>query len=214
MMYSPIENPIAGRIHRRSRRVLALSNLAAVFVAGTVAVFLMQAGLFRLLVPESKAPPPRIDKPEQIAAGPSSVFGRDNENQPYEFAAVSAVQDKDVTKHVHLETIRGTFRRPEDRVYEVAANGGLYDTQLKTLELRGDVRVLSRDRFEAMLEEAHVAVKEKSLTSNRPVTVTLESGGTVSANGVKITDDGNRILFLNGVKVKFKASSPKGDAQP
>jgi hypothetical protein len=47
-----------------------------------------------------------------------------------------------------------------------------------------------------------------------PVAVTLDNGGTIFAKGLKISDDGRYILFLNGVKAKFKASATKGDAQP
>ena len=45
------------------------------------------------------------------------------------------------------------------------------------------------------------------------MTATFGSG-TVNANGMQITDDGARILFLNGVKARFTAAEGKGDDNP
>ena len=46
-----------------------------------------------------------------------------------------------------------------------------------------------------------------------PVSVTFTTG-TVNANAMQITDDGARILFLNGVKARFTAPEGKGDTNP
>ena len=62
------------------------------------------------------------------------------------------------------------------------------------------------------MDKAHVIVGEKRLASNTPVDVELASG-TIKANGVEITNDGNNILFLNGVKARFK-NTQKGDSTP
>jgi hypothetical protein len=56
-------------------------------------------------------------------------------------------------------------------------------------------------------------VKDKTLTADTAVTASFASG-TVDANGMQITDDGNRILFLNGVKARFTAREGKGDNNP
>ena len=63
------------------------------------------------------------------------------------------------------------------------------------------------------MDKANIVVEEKRLVSNSPVAVTF-SGGTVNANGMQITDDGARILFLNGVKARFDAPQAKGDIIP
>ncbi len=68
-------------------------------------------------------------------------------------------------------------------------------------------------RFVARMAKAHVVVEQKSLTSDVPVDVTM-GGGTIKANGLQITDDGARILFLNGVKARFRADAEKGDQTP
>ena len=89
----------------------------------------------------------------------------------------------------------------------------VYDTKAKEMDLRGSVQISEGIRFVARMEQAHVTVEKKALTSNVPVEVEF-AGGMVHANGLEITDDGARILFLNGVKARFGAEAAKGDQAP
>ena len=84
---------------------------------------------------------------------------------------------------------------------------------MHTMDLRGDVVISQGTRFTARMEKAHVLVKEKSLSSDVPVAVTL-ADGFINANALRITNDGANILFLNGVKARFGAKVDKGDAAP
>jgi lipopolysaccharide export system protein LptC len=56
---------------------------------------------------------------------------------------------------------------------------------VKELDLEGQVTIVQKDRFTAVMEKAHVVVEEKKLTSERvPVDVTFGTG-TIKANGMK-----------------------------
>lgn len=184
------------------------SGLAVVILV----IFMIQAGVFQLLRTE-KPTVQIVDHPEQITSGPSTISGIDNEKLPFSFAAQSAIQDAKIPNVVHLDTLTGSFRRSSDGIFHVSAKTGAYDTKLELLDLSGNVRVVSASKFDASLETAHIAVREKTLTSDRPVAVVFDSGSTIIANAIKISDDGNHILFFNGVKAKFKAPAVKGDAQ-
>lgn len=207
-MSSPTE-----RARRRAALapLLSLGSLALALIV--VAAFLYQAGLFAALVPKPPEPPLVVDKPEQITASESTVTGLDREKQPYEITASKAVQDKDQPSKVHLEGVTGRFRRIGGEVLELAARTALYDTDSKLLDLEGDVSIVSKDRFTASMSKAHVVTEEKKLTSAVPVQVDFGSG-TITADGLEITDDGKRILFLNGVKAKFTRSAQQGDGNP
>ena len=63
------------------------------------------------------------------------------------------------------------------------------------------------------MDKAHVMVEEKKLTSDSPVDVTMTTG-SVRANGIAITENGSKILFLNGVKAEFNVVPAKGVAKP
>ena len=209
-MSSPTDQ--AGRALRRARLANALSWLAGALGLGFVVAFLYQAGLFGALMPREQAPPaaPRSD---QITATQSTVTGMDREKQPYEVTAKRGWQDEATPELVHLERPEGRFQRGAGAQYTITSETGLYDTRVKRLELSGNVLLEQKDRFKARMDKARVVVEEKSLLSESPVAVTFGSG-TVNANGMQITDDGARILFLNGVKARFDAPMAKGDVKP
>jgi lipopolysaccharide export system protein LptC len=210
-MSSPT-NTAASRALRWAGLSRLLSWLAVLVGASFVGLFLYQAGLFALLLPEEPAPPPVVN-PDQITATTSTVNGMDRENQPYQVKAEKGWQDSKIPTLVHLETVEGKFQRPSGAQYTLTARTGAYDTKVKALDLEGQVTIVQKDRFTALMEKAHVVVEEKKLTSNVPVDVTFGSG-TIKANGMEITDDGAKILFLNGVKARFGAETAKGDANP
>ncbi|WP_421692729.1 LPS export ABC transporter periplasmic protein LptC [Aestuariivirga sp.] len=190
-----------------------LSWLAAAIGIGFVIAFLAQAGLFQLLLPRQIAPPPPDVRPDQITAGTSTVSGIDDSKQPYQVEATRGWQDDATPNLVHLEEPRGVFRRASGTQYTITGVTGNYDTKLKTLDLKGNVVLQQKDRFTAHMETANIAVKQKTLVSNGPVTANFASG-TVNAHGMQITDDGARILFLNGVKARFSAQQGKGETNP
>lgn len=210
-MSSPTDQ--ARRAVRTARLSQVLSWLAAAIGLGFVIAFLAQAGLFQALLPKPPAPPPPTVEPDRITAGTSTVTGIDDEKQPYEVKAKRGWQDDATPNLVHLEEPIGLFRRASGTKYTITAVSGLYDTNIKSLDLAGKVVLQQEGRFTARMDKANIAVKEKKLTSDTPVVANFASG-TVDANGMQITDDGNRILFLNGVKARFNAPEGKGDENP
>jgi lipopolysaccharide export system protein LptC len=190
-----------------------MSWLAGALGLGFVLAFLVQAGLFTAVLPESpETPPPQI-RPGQVTATRSTVTGVDREQQPYEVTARRGWQDEATPSLVHLEGPEGRFRRAAGTEYMISAETGLYDTGTKKLDLAGNVLLEQKDRFAARMDKANIVVDEKRLVSAGPVAATFGSG-TVNANGLQITDDGRRILFLNGVKARFEAPPAKGDVIP
>lgn len=208
-MSSPTDQ--AHRALRRARLARLTSWLAATAGLGFVIAFLAQAGLFSALMPRETAPPPPKVQADQITAIQSTVTGLDREKQPYEVTAARGWQDENVPSRVHLESPEGRFRRPQGAEYTISAKTGLYDSETRTLDLSGSVVLEQTERFKALMEKANIVVEEKRLSSDSPVTVQFASG-TVNANGMQITDDGARILFLNGVKARFDAPQAQGDA--
>ena len=190
-----------------------LSWLAAAIGIGFVVVFFAQAGLFDSLLPKPAAPPQPAVEPDRITAGVSTVNGIDDEKQPYEVTAKRGWQDGATPDLVHLEDPVGLFRRATGTKYSITGTSGLYDTKTKSLNLEGNVVLEQEGRFTARMDRAQIAVKEKKLTADTAVSASFASG-TVDANGMQITDDGARILFLNGVKARFTAAEAKGDTNP
>ena len=195
---------------RRARLAPILGWVFLAFGLGLVVVFLIQAGFFSALLPKSAPAPLTVEMPEQISGSYFRIAGFDNEKQPYEVTAEKGYQDKEVANLVHMEDLTGTFRRGSGQSYEVFSNTGLYDSKAKELELQGNVRIVEAGRFTAIMEKAHIEMEKKNLVANVPVLVEMGSG-TITANGLKISNDGKNILFLNGVKARFTETVKKGD---
>lgn len=219
-MSSPIIEQANPSVSRRAGRALRfatvarlLSWLAAAAGLAAVVLFLVQAGLFSALAPSDAPVKPVIDNPDQITATESTVTGLDRENQPFEISAKRGWQDAEKPNLVHLEDLDATFRKTTGETYVVTAKTGLYDTKQRHMDLVGDVVVIGDNRFTARMERAHVVVESKALTSDVPVTVDF-GDGRINANGLEITDDGAKILFLNGVRARFGADAEKGDQVP
>lgn len=202
---------------RRAVRTATLSRLmswlAAAIGVGFVVTFLAQAGLFRALMPQEPAPPPPAVEPDRITAGVSTVTGIDDDKQPYQVTARRGWQDGKTPNLVHLEEPVGVFRQATGTKYTITGTTGLYDTKVKSLDLDGNVVLEQEGRFKARMDKANIAVKDKRLTADTAVSAQFGTG-TVDANGMQITDDGARILFLNGVKARFTAAEDKGDTSP
>lgn len=210
-MSSPTDS--AQKALRRAGLARFISWLAAALGLGLVLAFLAQAGLFSVFLPKPQVPPPSV-KPDQITATQSTVSGVDKQKQPYEVRARSGSQDNATPTLVHLEQPEGVFHRAGGAEYTIRADRGLYDTHVKMLDLDGNVALEQKDRFTARMAKAKVLVEDKKLMSDSPVAVTFTSG-TVNANGMQITDDGDRILFLNGVRARFEGpQQAEGDVNP
>ena len=201
----------ASRALRTASLARILSWLAVAIGLGFVLLFLAQAGLFHALMPKQAAAPAPAVQPDRITADSSTVTGIDNERQPYEVKARHGWQDEKTPNLVHLEGPQGKFQRASGGAFTISAEIGRYDTEIKTLDLENNVVLAQGDRFTARMAEAQIAVREKKLVSNSKVQATFGAGGNVDANGMQITDDGARILFLNGVKARFDTASGKGD---
>lgn len=203
----------ARRAILRARLAPVLSWAAVLLALGFVAAFLLQAGLFAILVPREKVVAPPIENPDQVSSEDSTLSGVDHENQPYEVKAVHAWQDTTRPELVHMENVTARFHKSTGEAYDLAAKTARYDTKLKELDLAGSVVITQADRFTARMEKAHVAVGEKKLVSDVAVAVAF-ADGTIHANGMQIINDGADILFLNGVKAHFGASPTTGETTP
>ncbi|HUQ35014.1 MAG TPA: LPS export ABC transporter periplasmic protein LptC [Aestuariivirga sp.] len=195
---------------RRARLAPILSWAALAFGLGLVIVFLVEAGFFSALGPKPKSAPLTVEMPDQIAGAFARIGGFDRENQPYVITAKKGYQDKESAELVHLEDLTGTFHRKSSQPFELFSKTGLYHSKAKKMDLEGNVRIVEKGRFTATMAKAHVELQNKNLVSDVPVVVEMEAG-TINANGLQVSNDGNNIKFLNGVKARFNQTMTKGD---
>ncbi|MBK1871091.1 LPS export ABC transporter periplasmic protein LptC [Taklimakanibacter albus] len=198
------------RAARRARLAPYVSGAFGLIAVGVLLAFLYQTGAFTT---KPKPVEEAVVPADHVTVSTSTITGLDSQQRPYSISAKTAIQDKDEPKFIKLNDVSGATNRKNGEAITFQSQKGLYNSDVKTLDLDTEVVIQSKDRFTARMDKAHVVVGEKRLTSDVPVQVQL-SNGTINANGVQITNDGNNILFLNGVKAHFGSSKSQGDSTP
>ncbi|CAN5247488.1 hypothetical protein BH10PSE7_BH10PSE7_27890 [soil metagenome] len=213
---SAIKGPgirLAERAALRARLSRPLAGILALLVIVLTGVFIYQVSSVRgpgePVIDPKKAVPPT----EEVTVRDSTVTGFDKNQLPYSVSAVSGVQDRDKPNLIKLQTVSGETRRANGEVVTIAARTGVYNSDSRVFDLEGDVVIGMPGRFTARMDRAAITVADKVLKTQVPVTVSTGQG-TINSNALEIGNDGKRILFFNGVKVRFRQSGSKGDNSP
>lgn len=196
----------------RIRLPRILSGIALLLASGIAGVFFYQAGTFQSLMPDGASAPPVTTEPEKTTVVTTDVGGFDKDKLPFQITADKAVQDDKMPNLVRLEMVTGTFKRISGQLLKVTADSALYDSDKRILDLESNVELVLDNRVTARLKSARVNVDDKSLRAEVPVAVAFRDGA-VKANGFEISDDGKRIVFLNGVKSRFGGTG-EGNGSP
>ncbi len=183
-----------------------VSWLVLTATAVLLAVFIWKTGMFASLFSKKPETIVNMPLPDQVSSGISTITGFDKDKQPYKLTAQSVLQDEKVSDLAHLGKITGFLRKNSGKKLQLSARGGEYHKGKKILDLIGNIKIISQGEYTAYLEKARVTLKEKRLYAKVPVTVVFDRG-IIRANGVDITDNGNRVLFFNGVKTSFNSSA-------
>jgi lipopolysaccharide export system protein LptC len=216
-MYSHIERRRArGRLPRASRKLARLSFAAAVLMlvllayrAGTLPSFRVGS---QMMEEHTSAYSPAATNDKEVTVSQSRFTGFDKEQQPFSVVARNATQDEGDKNRVQLEEVEAQLKRKTGTNVAIRSQNAQYDAKSKTIELEGNVTIVSEDGFQAKMDKAHVNIGEHRLRSDVPVEV-VSSSGVIRSNGMEILDDGARILFFNRVKATFGGEARKGSGE-
>jgi len=126
------------------------------------------------------------------------IAGFTSDSRPYELTAHAAAQDVTHPDTIELQGIRGKTEMPDKNVFELTADGGVYDSKAEMLTLRQNIIFKSSGGFEVYLSEAAVDVHRSNVVSEKPVVVKMQQG-TINANRMEVVDSGAEIRFGGGV---------------
>ena len=180
------------------------------------------AGIVLLLVvvwPELKPKPERFaigvsDLKMNIEGGQRVVNARftgvDSENRPFSVTADAVVQDADKDSAVKLTRPKADVTLASNSWVAIAAPQGTFSRKQEILSLFGGVDLFHDDGYEFRTAEARIDFRNGAASGDRPVTG-QGPFGTVRAEGFRIVDNGDRIIF-NGKStlVIFPAAGKKG----
>lgn len=184
----------------RQARLLSWGLFA--LAAALAAVFLVHIARFEATAPAPPATETAAPLSNEVVVTGSMLTGFDDDKQPYKVTAASAVQDAAEPNRVRLTTVAGELRRRSGDIFSLAAREALFDSKTERLALEGDVKLVAAGRFEASMARADVTLTDKRLRSHSPVSVTFDRG-RITAGGLEISEDGNRVVFFNRARVTF-----------
>ncbi|HEY7765009.1 MAG TPA: LPS export ABC transporter periplasmic protein LptC [Aestuariivirgaceae bacterium] len=203
----------------RPRAARRLAWLSFGLALGLLAMLAYQAGSFTNLVPHNRETSgvetnqaAQTQSGMEVTVSQSRFTGFDKLQQPFTVTAKNAVQHEDDKNKVRLVEVEAQLKRKTGDEVAIKSEKALYDAKSRTIDLNGNVIIISADGFVAKMDEARVNIDQHRLRSDVPVEVVSPSG-IIRSNGMEIIDDGARILFFNRVKATFGGRDRKGTMQ-
>jgi len=149
---------------------------------------------------------PSIDPGKVVLSGSKinmeapKLGGFTRDGRPYELTASAAAQDLTNPTLLELKDVHAKLTMQDKSMVTLTAASGLYDTKGDTMVLRTNVVVTSTSGYSVRLQEAQFDTKTNRIVSDKPVEVTMSSG-TVKANRLEVSDNGDTMRFEGNVDV-------------
>ncbi len=137
--------------------------------------------------------------------------GIDDNGQPFEITALTAMQVSGNQETVELEMPRAVQGKGSE-VSIVTAQKGLYQSKNNVLELEQDVTLshnLGAKTYILRVPAATVAINEEKVTSDTGVNGTGSDGSTLSADRMTAFNADRRIVFEGNVRMRIYPDTVK-----
>lgn len=190
---------------RHTRLVSALKKLIIAGAAGVVAILVALTMIDPFSdVPGNVAISNATLDGSRITMESPRLSGFRKDGRPYALKAHSGVQDVRKPKIIELIAIEADITVDDKNKVKVTAPRGIFDSSADVMELRtrnadDTIRVASTSGYVINLKTAHINFKAGTMVSDKKVSVRL-TNGTISANSVKVIDNGKQITFSGKVR--------------
>jgi len=136
--------------------------------------------------------------------------GVDRENRPYVVTSAIGRQASNRDDLMSLERPRAEMTMRNGALVVVTAATAMYQSQAQLLDLFGDVNLVRDDGTRFATNTAHVDVAADSAVGNDPVTG-HGPAGNITAQGFRVVDRGNTIVFIGKSNLLLKGTKPSVD---
>ncbi|BAM86145.1 conserved hypothetical protein [Bradyrhizobium oligotrophicum S58] len=201
-VHNPVYDPslqarfaVAAR-HSRIVRTLRIAVPAAVGVA--MAALLYISFEIRVAVDTGNVTGNLVISGRKITMETPHLTGFTPDQRPYDLVANTAVQDLTDPDHVELNILRAKVLMEDQSTVTLNAKTGVFDTKQQQLELKKDILLTTSTGYQARLSRASVDMAKGTVSSDERVDVKL-TNGTLSADRLRITDNGEVIRFEGNV---------------
>lgn len=127
-------------------------------------------------------------------------IGKDERGRPFVVTAATATQDTHDKRQISLKTLQADLTLSDGTWVTVSAETGLYNQERKSLDLTGNINVFSDKGYEFHGQAARIDLTSGIVTSTDPVNG-QGPFGLLNANGMKIFNKEERLVFTDGVRM-------------
>lgn len=197
---------------RHSTRVLRLRRWILWCCATILGVVVIGIALqsFRFLPVDWRLARIGLNGSRIIIESPKLV-GYRKDGRPYELRARQGVQDMAAPNIFELEMLEVRVENDNGAVTVLSAAKGVYDSKRNYADLTGGVRIYDDNRYDMRFESAAMDFHANIMTSDRPVTLTLEQA-EVAAQSVELAQIERRATFTGAVHSVFRGEDDDASA--
>jgi lipopolysaccharide export system protein LptC len=200
----------AARRHSRLVRILRVAAPGSLILAVTLLVLAALFNPFRNLPGEVSIDSLGIDG-MKITMGRPKLTGVRQDGRAYVVNAAKAIQDVTRPTMVELRQIDGELGMADNQTVHITAAVGFYDSVKQTLDVSQDVRIHNAN-YDVRLDSANVDFKNGVYKSDKPVTVVMSNGTTISGDSALARNNGEELTFAGHVRSLFKSDDREGAA--
>jgi lipopolysaccharide export system protein LptC len=133
--------------------------------------------------------------------------GTDRDKRPFRVTADTATQDPSERGKVLLDHLTADLTTKDGTWLSLSALSGIYWETRRQLSLAGDLSMFTERGYEFHGHSAEIDFTAGTLKSDQKV---WGQGpfGLLNANGLRILESGDRILFIDGVRTIFYPQAP------
>lgn len=140
-------------------------------------------------------------------------LGTDRENRPFVVTAAVGRQVPDHNELMSLESPRADMKAHNGASVVITATTGIYQSQAQLLDLFGNVTLIHEDGTKFITDTARLNIAGNSAQGDDAIEGHGPSGD-VKAQGFRILDKGDTLIFTGQSDLVLKGAKPTGVAPP
>lgn len=150
---------------------------------------------------DSKYEEAAIDTLDNILEIKNSVIsGTDGDNQSYEITSNKTWNTIDNENILEMSGIKTTMVLKDNYSINITGDNATYDNKKKYLKLQDNVEIRTNNRTVAIIKNMFIDLKKNKIMSPGPILVKFNDI-CIRSKAFEIKDNGNKIMFNNGVKL-------------
>ena len=187
------------KARRHTRRVRVLKLALPLLSVALLSTLLVPGGAARRAGMSVAIDGARISG-DGISMDNPRISGIGAKGRPFEIQATRAIQNIRNPKVVTFQELQAKFKMNDQDSVTVTARSGVYDSQLETLKLAGNIRVRSNSGHEADLDSADIDLKRGSMITQDPAVLRTETS-LVQGRSLTVSESGNVVALDGGVRM-------------